>query len=314
MTRGSAIEVVSTGLHLYGRPPIERVLYRRRIRCTNVGVNRYEAICELSRAIYNLDSELVLSDSSQAHPTIQGPAALLADGQIAVGPANVLPMLETQGQDGQVTFTGWSYVSPPKGPADSIRANKQAYRDDIDRIACLTKPAGAQGTTGATVAQSGLSKVMDQSTGNDLLTNLASAMARLEWTIASLALRVLGNGKVAPADLAAVKISYPKTFELADPASLTAGIEGFQGVLATSGATPKNDTFLAKRLSGLMTPGVDPDFREELDEEIEEFIEAKAGQVDQDNEANAVNPTNTKTPAPTDQTIDAEPDDLTEEE
>ncbi len=303
------VEVIGQGKHPYGRPPIERTLFGKRTRCTNVGVNRYEPVCELSRAYYNLDGELALSDGTQAHPTLQAPSELLSGGEIMVGPSGVLPMLQTQGADGQVTFTGWSYIEPPKGPADSIRTNMQRIRDEIDRLMCLTKPAGAQGTSGSTVSQSGLSKVMDQSTGNDLLTNVASAIARLEWTAASLALLVLGNGQVEDADLKAIRISYPKTFELGDPDTLTKSIEGLQGILAASGSVPKTETLLATRLVGLMLPGIDPDAKEDLDEEIEAFIESKAGQQDQQAEANATGPQATPdSQEPVDPMVDAEDD------
>jgi hypothetical protein len=286
---GDSVEVVDQGDHPYGRPPIERVLYRRRPRCSRVGVSLYEAICEYTRAYYNLDSELVLSDSLQAHPTLQGPAELLANGVIQVGPANILPMIETQGSDSQVTYTGFEYIDPPKGAADSIRLNKQAIRDEIDRIACLAKPAGAQGNTGSVVSQSGLSKVMDQSTGNDLLSRVAGSLARLERVAACLALLVLGDGKVDAADEAAIQVSYPKTFELADTVGLTQTIEGYQTIMTDVGACPKTETRMVKRLLRVALPGLDPDVYDELDEENEAFIESKASTYDQDQEAAQAN-------------------------
>lgn len=279
------IEVVDQGVHKYGRPPIERVLFRKRVRCTHVGVNLYESICELSRAVYNLESELVLSDSTQAHPTLQAPADLIGAGDIKIGPSGVLSMLKCEGQDGQIQFQGYEYVDPPKGAADSIRANIQRHRDEIDRIACLTKPAGAQGTTGATVAQSGLSKVMDQSTGNDLLSKLSGCLQRLERVAATLALLVLGDGKVDPADIEAIEISYPKTFELADTVGLTQTIEGYQSIMGSVGATPKTETELVKRFIRVALPGRDEKVYEDLDEENAEFIESKAKTFEQDQEA-----------------------------
>ncbi len=306
----TSVEVVEQGNHPYGRPPIERVLFRKRTRCTNVGVNRYEPVCELARAYYNLDGELVLSDSLQAHATLQMPADLMADGEIQVGPSNVLPKIKVQNSDGSVDYIGSDFVEPPKGPADSIRTNMQRIRDEIDRLMCLTKPAGAQGTSGQTVSQSGISKVMDQSTGNDLLTNLASALARLEWTAASLALLVLGNGQVEDADLKAIRISYPKTFELADAATLTTATEGLQGILAAAGSVPKTETRLATRLVGLLLPGLDPEVRDEIEDEIEDYIESKATQQTQQAEANAVDPqANTNQEEPVDPMADAETED-----
>lgn len=279
------VEIVAEGEHPFGRPPIERILHKRRHRCRNVGRNRYEAICELSRAHYNLDGELVLGDANQSHPTLQAPAELLANGVIQVGPSNVLPMLETQGATGLVTFTGWSYVDPPKGCADSLRKNKEDIRNEIDRIACLVKPAGATGTTGQTVSQSGVSKEMDQETGNALLSELSAALYRVDWTISALALLVLGDGNVELADLQSIEINYPKTFELASTATLAKTIEDYQGIIDSTGATPKVETQLIKRFLRVALPGKDPDTYVELDGEVTQYIEGKAETHEQEQEA-----------------------------
>ncbi|MDE2100495.1 MAG: hypothetical protein KGL39_24840 [Patescibacteria group bacterium] len=305
---GAEITVKDFGDHPFGRPPIERTFDRKRHRCRHVGVNLYESICERTRAYYNLNSELVLSDSVQAHPTLQAPQDLLATGAIEVGPSNVLPMMKCQGSDGQVVYEGWSYVDPPKGAADSIRLHMQNERDEIDRLACLAKPAGAD--SGSTVSQSGYSKAMDQSTGNDLLSKIAGALARVERSAACLALLVLGDGKVDPADVAAIQISYPKTFELADDDGLTRGIEGFQACLATSGSAPKTETELMKRKIRLLLPGRDDDIYAELDEEVEEFIEAKAATFEQDQEAAKADQQAMTQPKPSGTSADAAQTDL----
>lgn len=301
------IEVVSTAPHPYGRPPIERVLFRKRSRCTHVGVNLYESICELSRAHYNLDSELVLSDSTQAHPTLQAPSDLLGS-TIQVGPSNVLPMLKTTDANGAAKWDGFEYLDPPKGAADSIRTNMERIENRIDRLACLTKPAGAAGTGASTVSQSGVSKVLDQSTGNDLLSRLASSLARLERSAACLALLVLGDGNVEAADEKAIRIAYPKTFELADSETLSKTIEAYQGFIAMAGQTPKTETAFVQRFVHVALPGRDDDEYEELDDEIAEYIEAKAGVVDMESESAAMTsdqqpgqPNTAETPAqPTD--------------
>jgi hypothetical protein len=58
--------------HDYGVVPIVRLFDRRRPRCRNVGLPRYEMIADLQREYYNRDSELILSDTTQAHPLLPG--------------------------------------------------------------------------------------------------------------------------------------------------------------------------------------------------------------------------------------------------
>ena len=78
--------------HPFGRVPIVRLFDRRRPRCRNVGLPRYESIAEIQREFYNRDSELILSDTTQAHPLLQGPEDYVqADGTVPIGPNWLLP-------------------------------------------------------------------------------------------------------------------------------------------------------------------------------------------------------------------------------
>ena len=54
--------------HNFGRVPIVRLIDLKKHRTRNVGKSRYEAIAEYQREFYNRDSELILSDTLQAHP------------------------------------------------------------------------------------------------------------------------------------------------------------------------------------------------------------------------------------------------------
>src|SRR5206468_3234912 len=77
-------------------------------------------------------------------------------------------------QGGSVSYEGFDVVAFPKEAAESIRKNKADLRDDVDRDSALVRPTGRDG-----VAQSGLSKVMDHSDGNNRLAKIAKVLARL---------------------------------------------------------------------------------------------------------------------------------------
>ena len=127
--------------HNFGRVPIVRLIDLKKHRTRNVGKSRYEAIAEYQREYYNRDSELILSDTLQAHPFLSGPEDFCkADNTLSVGPGYLLPMKKNT-ENG--SYQGFEYVCPPKDPAESLRRNKEDLIDMKDRRACLTKPAGA---------------------------------------------------------------------------------------------------------------------------------------------------------------------------
>jgi hypothetical protein len=165
--------------HPYGRVPILRLYDRKRPRSNNVGFPRYEPLAELQREYYNRDSELILSDTLQAHPILQGPEDYVQpDGTIPVGPGYLIPEKKYQASGGGYAYAGFSYVDPPKGAAESIRQNKTDIIDQADRSSLLTKPAGAKGTTGHSVGQSGVSKRLDANEANKLLSRIAKVLGQ----------------------------------------------------------------------------------------------------------------------------------------
>ena len=122
--------------------PIVRVFDRRKPRCRNIGQSRYEGIAERQREYYNRDSELILSDTTQAHPLLQGPEDFVqADGTIPIGPSWLLPKKKNT-QGGATTYEGFDVVEFPKDGAESIRRNKADLRDDVDRDSALVRPTG----------------------------------------------------------------------------------------------------------------------------------------------------------------------------
>ena len=191
-------EVLARIPHRFGRVPIVRLIDLKKHRTPNVGKSRYEYIAALQRDYYNRDSEMILSDTLQAHPFLSGPEDFCkADNTLSVGPGYLLPKKKNS-ENG--SYEGFDYVSPPKDPAESLRKNLDRIIDLKDRNACLIKPAGAAGTTGSSVSQSGVSKEMDAETGGKLLSSIAKSLARAETILAEYALLTLRHRPVTPED------------------------------------------------------------------------------------------------------------------
>jgi hypothetical protein len=269
--------VVSAGPveHDYGRVPIVRVFDRRRPRFRNIGLPRYEVIAELQREYYNRDSELILSDTTQAHPLLQGPEDYVQpDGTVPIGPNWLLPKKKNS-SGSSTSYEGFDVVQFPKDGAESIRLNKADLRDCADRAALLLKPAGAGGTSGVTVAQSGVSKRLDQAAGNDLLSKIAAMLGRAEKQVAELAVLVLEDGK-RQVDRSAVRVHYPTQFDLFTAEELARTIVQFQGILAAAGNAPEREGELLRKLIRLMLPGLEDEEYAEFDAEIEGYLDARA--------------------------------------
>ncbi len=158
--------------------PIVRLVDLPRHRTPHIGKSRYEAIAEYQREYYNRDSELILSDTFQAHPFLSGAEDFCkSDNTLSVGPGYVLPMKKNP-ESG--SYQGWEFVSPPKDPAESLRRNKDDIIEMKDRRACLMKPAGATGSGSSTISQSGISKQLDAVAGHKLLASIAKSLAKAE--------------------------------------------------------------------------------------------------------------------------------------
>lgn len=270
-------EVLAVTDHTFGRVPIVRVFDRRKPRCKNIGQSRYESVAERQREYYNRDSELILSDTTQAHPLLQGPEDYVQpDGTIPIGPGWLLPKKKnTQGMS--ATYEGFDVVEFPKGSADSIRKNKADIRDDVDRDSALVKPSGRQG-----VAQSGLSKAIDYSDGNNRLAKLARTLARVERVAAELALCVLYDGKAPAAELQTLDVTYPSDFDLFTAGDVAKATADFQMIAAATGSLPVTECLMLSRLVRLCLPGLgDPQYAV-CDAEISAFVTSKAAMANRD--------------------------------
>lgn len=265
--------------HPYGRVPIFRAMDRRKLRSRNIGQSRFEFTAERQREYYNLMSELVLANTLQAHPLLQGPEDVVQpDGTIGVGPSNLLVKVKST-SGGSVSYEGYEYVSPPKDPAESIRQSMRDIADDIDRDLKLMKPAGAAGTGRTTVAQSGISKQFDHEGLHATLSNVAKVFEKAEAKAVEFALIVLFDGK-PPAGMAQkVTVAYPTVFNLYAAEDLARVTTDLQGILAAAGEAPETETTLVCEIIRKALPGRDDKTYEQLDLEIAAAIKAKAARA-----------------------------------
>jgi hypothetical protein len=242
---GTLISITS---HPFGRVPIVRVFDRRKPRCKNIGQARYEGVAERQREYYNRDSELILSDTTQAHPLLQGPEDFVqADGTIPIGPSWLLPKKKST-QGGATTYEGFDVVDFPKDGAESIRKNKADLRDDVDRDCALVSPTGREG-----VAQSGLSKAFDHAEGNNRLARIAKILGRAEELIAEMAVIVLDDGLREPEPALVI---YPTEFDLFTAADMATATASFQRLVAGAGALPFVEGLMLAKLMRLCLPGL----------------------------------------------------------
>lgn len=284
--------------HSFGMVPVVRAFDRRKQRCDNVGQSRYNGISEVMRSYYNVDSELTLTNSLAAHALLSGPEDFCdpAQGTVSVGPSFLLPMKK---MSGGASYQGWEYVYAPSEPADKLRQKLMDLRDQADRMACLTKPAGTSGTNGQTVSQSGVSKMLDQATGNDLLGKISVSLERLERLCVEYAATVLNDGPPPPGFLESIVLVYPKKFDLFTAADFGALIAEFQATTGNEdGELPETKTHLLRTYIRMMMPGLDDKDYEEIDAEIEKFMARKAKEAEQRAELALNPPTQPALPAP----------------
>lgn len=259
---------LSSAPHGFDRVPIIRVFDARKPRCRNVGQSRYEGIAERQREYYNRDSELILSDTTQAHPLLQGPEDFVQpDGTIPIGPSWLLPKKKnTHGNN--ATYEGFDVVDFPKDGAESIRRNKADLRDDVDRDSALVRPTGRDG-----VAQSGLAKMFDHCDGNNRLAKIAKILKRTEEAATSLAQCIIGR---RAGNSSAFSINYPVDFDLFTAGDVAASTAEFQSIVARAGALPKIEGRMLSRLARLCLPGLGDEEYSVLDAEIASYLASKA--------------------------------------
>jgi hypothetical protein len=268
-------EIIQRVPHPYGRVPIVRLMDLKKHRTPNIGKSRYEAIAEYQREYYNRDSELILSDTLQAHPYLSGAEDFCkADNTLSVGPGYVLPMKKNV-ENG--TYQGWEFVSPSKDPADSLRKNKADLIDMKDRRAFLIKPAGSSGQGGDSTSQSGISKQLDAQNGHKQLTSIARSLAKNERFLAEYAWIVLRARDIGPEEREQIKVLYPSRFELFSAGELTDSTTKLQRVLQAAGQAPQIEAMAIRSIVRQLLLGLTDKEYQQLDDEIDSVLAAKAG-------------------------------------
>jgi hypothetical protein len=264
--------------HRYGRVPIVRLVDLKKHRTPNVGKSRYEAIAEYQREFYNRDSELILSDTLQAHPLLSGPDDYCqADNTMSVGPGYIIPMKKNAEKG---TYQGWEYVSPPKDPADSLRRNKADLIDLKDRRAGLLKPAGSSGLGGTVTGQSGIAKQLDAQNGHKQLSSIGRSLARSERLLAEYALIVWRSREITHDEREEIDVVYPSRFELYSAEELTDSMTKLQQVIKNSGAMPLVEGMAIRSIVRQLLLGLSDREYRELDSEIDGVLAVKAGDHD----------------------------------
>jgi hypothetical protein len=257
--------------HPFGRVPIIRLVDLPRHRTPHIGKSRYEAIAEYQREYYNRDSELILSDTLQAHPFLSGAEDFCkSDNTLSVGPGYILPMKKNP-ESG--SYQGWEFVSPPKDPAESLRRNKADIVEMKDRRACLMKPAGSAGST---VSQSGISKQLDAVNGHKLLSSIAKSIAKAERQLAEYAAMVLGNAPITREEREQIRVVYPARFELFAATELIENLTKLQVTLKCAGEAPNTEREILQAIMRQTLLGLTDAEYDELDAEIELMVKTKS--------------------------------------
>jgi hypothetical protein len=260
-------DLIESQTHAYGRVPIVRVFDKRKARCRNIGQSRLEAIAERQREYYNRDSELILSDTTQAHPLLQGPEDFVqADGTIPIGPSWLLPKKKNS-LGGSATYEGFDVVAFPKEGAESIRRNKADLREEVDRDAAIVRPTGREAAP-----LSGLAKLIDHAEANTRLCKVGRMLARAEATIAGLVQSIINAEESSVAEGDRIEVVYPAEFDFYSAADVAAVTGELQKLLVAAGALPVTESLLLTRLVRLCLPGQSDAQYAECDQEIEKYL------------------------------------------
>jgi hypothetical protein len=169
----------------------------------------------------------------------------------------------------------------------SIRVNKQDIRDEVDRVSGLTKPAGGAGRTGLTVAQSGISKRLDYSEGNDLLQKMADFLEEAEEYLIELAMLVYHDGNPPPKPKSGVEpyeVTYPREFDLFDPDEFFTLLVELSMMTTSMGNLPKIEGDGMKAGVRMLLKGKPDERYVEYDAEIDQMLAEAAKQKAQDRE------------------------------
>lgn len=265
--------------------PIVRLIDQPIFRKRTIGKSRCERIAGLQFVYYNVDSEMIVSNVTQAHAVLSGPESYCkGDSSVPVGPGNILPMKPLVRNGETIGHEHWAFISPDKDPFLSLRQYCLDLIDQKDTSACLTKPAGVTGTSANAVSQSGASKTIDANTGDKLLTSLAKMLQKSERIVAEWALRCLLVRPLTQPERDSIKITYPGRFQLFSAAELCDMASKVQNVAASAGDLPLTIGQFLMAIIKAAFPGMQDLAYEDLEEEVTEFLKTVSGKKDKEHE------------------------------
>lgn len=277
--------IVEEGEHPYGRVPQFRAFDRRNPQYSHVGRSRYERIAELQRETYNKESEIILGQSRAGHPILQAPADMIEDsdgGDVEITPSKMVKM----GRSHDGSPHGLEYVDVPQGPSDSIRTDQNRYQELADRSAKLSRPGGARVTgESTTVAQSGISKLIDEAPGKQLAIQIARTAYKAEWEAASIVLSVRFGRALSDEELNGLEIVYPSEFDLIGLSDWTDLVLDFYATVDRTGIIPEIDKPLLKRYARKMLPGLEDMQYAEIDKSIDRYVDEAVARKEEAREA-----------------------------
>lgn len=269
-------EVRGMGFHTYRIAPFVRLFDKKNIRYDDVGRSRFWGVADKSRAYYNEESELILNDTYNNCPLLQGPPDDdNKDDGIAIGRNLMLKMVE----DRNGNLHGYEYVEMSSQTNTYMMERLNMIQSMMESEAGLTRSAGATGRKGETAGaqQSGLSKAYDQSEGADYLASISKMLATNDWAIMFFALIVLSDGGLSESDINSISAVYPTRFNLLtfdQIAVISAAIQEFK--LGPVGQVPSGDKQTLMLMYKELHPDLDAKTMRAIEDEIGEYVDAKA--------------------------------------
>jgi hypothetical protein len=236
----------------------------------------YEGVSERMREVYNLMSEVVLSDTLQAHPILCLPQEWCQENaEVPVGPNFVLPIKIVDDGTSKLAIPPM-ILDIPKGPTDSLRTSIAGHLAMAYWSAGLEPPSPVSDSVDR---QSGISKELDVEKLNGILVERAKALQALETAI------VEGWKLVTRTPDAEAAVHYPSKFGSFSAATLTGLFVAFQASYPAVGALPENDKAVLRLIVREIDPGRPDDEYKVRDREIDEFVDKQAKQFQAQSEA-----------------------------
>lgn len=218
----------------------------------------FAAIADLSKRLFNLDSELdeILRAQTFSLLTMQAPDGATNDQKMAAAQSAG----ETIGTSNMVVHTGSTpqFIAPPDGPAGVYMTRIADVRKRIDRVGLTV--------TSVNEAESGLAMQMRFHAVNGELSRFAARMEDFERRAWDLSRRWLGMD-------AAPDVQWPRDFNLAD-------VQSELQILADMQAAGMPQEVIAeqqRRITSVQFRGLDQEAQDRMTAAIDERIQSTQG-------------------------------------